>query len=94
MSTLLDTTDAMVWAEEFCRIFAGATIMPNERLAEFEMTPIVDEGTMVGWFANAIETGRTAGAQAHCPHTYADVFFIVEDDLRSCRGCGKVWSEP
>jgi hypothetical protein len=41
---VLSTTDASVWATEFCRLFPGA-----------------DWGLMVGWFANAIETGRDAG---------------------------------
>lgn len=41
---LHDTTDAQVWAKEFCHLF-----------------PALDEATMIGWFANAIETGRTAG---------------------------------
>jgi hypothetical protein len=45
-----------VWAQEFCRIFNGHTIVPQERQAEFEMTPIVDEGTMIGWFGNAMAT--------------------------------------
>lgn len=45
---LHSTTDARVWAEQFCKVVqAGAT---------------VDEGFMIGWFANAIETGRTVGA--------------------------------
>ena len=49
--TLLATTDAMVWAQEFVRIFNGASIGAG----------MVDEGTMIAWFANAIETGRSAG---------------------------------
>jgi hypothetical protein len=40
---LYGTTDASVWAEEFCK--------------RFDM----DEGTMIAWFANAIEIGRSAG---------------------------------
>lgn len=38
-------TDAAKWAEQFCGMF------------ECE----ADEGTMIGWFANAIEAGRAAG---------------------------------
>lgn len=38
------TTDAEVWASEFCRLH-----------------PEIDKGLMIGWFANAIETGRTHG---------------------------------
>lgn len=54
--TLLGTDDAMIWAEEFCRIFYGHMIFPNERLVAVKTAPIVDEGTMVGWFANAMQT--------------------------------------
>lgn len=36
---LHNTTDAQIWAEQFCKIF------PNSGL---------DEGTMIGWFANAM----------------------------------------
>lgn len=39
------TTDAAVWTDEFMRLFPHGT----------------DWGTMVGWFANAIEVGRSAG---------------------------------
>lgn len=50
---LLDTTDAMVWAEEFCAQFGGRMITPIEQDGT-----MVGPGTMVGWFANAIEVGR------------------------------------
>ena len=49
---LLSTTDAQVWAEEFMATFAGRIV-----------GEAVTEGTMIGWFANAIETGRSAGIQ-------------------------------
>ena len=38
------TDDAMVWAEEFVALFKSGVV--------------VDEGLMVGWFANSIETAR------------------------------------
>lgn len=38
--------DAMKWAEQFCARFG---------------TDVTDEGLMLGWFANAIESGRNAG---------------------------------
>ena len=82
MTTLNDTTDAMVWAEEFCRIFDGQSVWaggPDDRPAN------VNESLMVTWFANAIETGRNAGRKETCPHT--DVFDITED-MSSCRTCG------
>jgi hypothetical protein len=42
------TTDAQVWASEFMKVVeAGAT---------------VDEGLMIGWFANAIETAKRLAA--------------------------------
>jgi hypothetical protein len=47
--TLMNTTDAMVWAEEFCRIFNGKVISMTEDDGG------VDAGTMVGWFANAMQ---------------------------------------
>ena len=57
--TLLGTSDAMVWAEEFCRIFRGWMIGPRQ-VADLSTLPtplgVVDEGTMVGWFANAMQT--------------------------------------
>jgi hypothetical protein len=41
---LRSTTDAQVWARAFMQVVnAGATI---------------DEGLMIGWFANAIETAK------------------------------------
>jgi len=54
--TLLGTDDAMVWAQEFCRIFAGATIVQNAAANPNFSGTQVDEGTMVGWFANAMQT--------------------------------------
>lgn len=51
---LHDTTDAQVWAREFMR-----TVIDNGAL--------IDEGFMLGWFANAIETGRDAGRLAVTP---------------------------
>jgi hypothetical protein len=45
---LLGTDDAMVWAEEFVRIFEGQ-IVSDENEA-------VNVGLMVAWFANAMQT--------------------------------------
>lgn len=44
---LYATTDAMVWAEEWCKV--------ARRIAA-EGGEIIDEGWMVGWFANAFGT--------------------------------------
>jgi hypothetical protein len=51
--TLLATTDVEIWASEFCRIFKGHVIFPTE---EHVGGKVVDEGTMIGWFANLAET--------------------------------------
>lgn len=42
-------TDAAKWAAEFCKI--GRDLGHTT----------IDEGWMIGWFANAIEAGREAG---------------------------------
>src|SRR5260221_5837456 len=49
-SELLSTPDASVWAKEFRAIWSERKVM--------------DEGWLIGWFANAIETGRSAGLRA------------------------------
>jgi hypothetical protein len=49
--TLLGTDNAMTWAEEFCRIFNDKTIVRGNESGQF-----ISEGTMVGWFANAMQT--------------------------------------
>lgn len=51
---LLGTDDAMVWAEEFCRIFDNWIIESGNEADGF-----VSEGMMVGWFANAMQTAIT-----------------------------------
>lgn len=51
---LLSTTDAMVWAREWVRI---ATRLQAEGQS------LLDEGWMVGWFANAMETARREPAR-------------------------------
>jgi len=50
---LLSTTDGMIWAKAF-----KETVWGKPDLA-------VDVGFLVGWFANAIETGRDAGRREH-----------------------------
>jgi len=44
---LSNTTDARMWAWEFLDVIESGVD--------------IDEALMVGWFANAIETGRAAG---------------------------------
>lgn len=48
---ILDTDDAAVWAREWCRI-------ARDIIAANDGRDVTDEGWMIGWFANAIETGR------------------------------------
>ena len=85
--TLLGTLDAMVWAEEFCRIFNFRTIRGDGAAGGGD----VDPGTMVAWFANAIELGKSAGRKETCPH---EDMIRLADDLMSCRTCGSVFEEP
>lgn len=54
MMTTIDLhgeTDATIWAKEFMRIW-------SDRREE------IDEDLMVGWFANAIESGRSKGEES------------------------------
>lgn len=44
LERLYSTTDAQVWAEEFMKVVKSGAV--------------VDEGLMIGWFANAIETAK------------------------------------
>ena len=88
--TLLGTTNAMVWAEEFCRIFNGKMIMSTDGMPDDPQdgrfsAHYIDEGTMVGWFASAIETGRTFGRQETCPHTD---WHVVSEGMKLCPICG------
>lgn len=78
---LYATTDAMVWAEEFCRIVRENGI------------DCTDEGFMVGWFANAIEIGRDAsrgvdlGALGQRLAQEVDRLWPGEDDPAYRAGC-------
>ena len=47
---LYATSDAMVWAEEFCKVVRNGAV--------------VDEGLMVGWFANAMATAESHAERA------------------------------
>lgn len=50
---LYGTTDAMVWAEEWCKI-------AREIEAADDGREVIDEGWMVGWFANAFAAAERA----------------------------------
>ena len=56
---MLGTTDAMVWATRFVETFGGETV--NVEGSQYDGG--IDFGTLLGWFANAIEVGRSAGAR-------------------------------
>ena len=57
---LHSTTDARVWAEEWCRI-------AREIEASNDGREIIDEGWMIGWFANAIMRGWDEHARRYPP---------------------------
>jgi hypothetical protein len=69
-------TDAAKWTDEFMRVQADPKSGPS------------DWGAMVGWFANAIEAGRSAGMKATCPH--GDVCELSAT-VSYCRTCGTVF---
>lgn len=48
----IETDDATVWAREFCAKFG---------------TDIIDEGLMIGWFANAIEVAKIIERRKEVP---------------------------
>jgi len=50
---LLNAPDGQVWAQEFMERFGKAL--------RDEPARVIDEGLLIGWFANAIECGRAAG---------------------------------
>ena len=50
--------------------------------AEFVRLHGGDEGLMLGWFANAIEVGRTAGELAQCEPPPAEVFDLSVDKAK------------
>lgn len=66
-SKIPDSTDAWVWAKAFMKLFGQ----------DLATLATVDEGLMIGWFANAIESGRRAGEKteflAKADETYASI---------------------
>ena len=51
---LIGNTDAVVWAEEWCEVAREIAENKDER-------EVIDEGWMIGWFANAIMAGFDEG---------------------------------
>src|SRR5580765_1394715 len=80
MTTLIDTDDAMIWAEEFCRIFDGHTIVAKPTNLP---QGTVDAGNMVSWFANAMQTAvRQSQNRANVTvHQDEDGTITILDDL-------------
>lgn len=89
--TLMSTTNAMVWAEEFCRIFDSYVIVnaPGFQSPLDDGPSEVDPGTMVGWFANAMAVAEREAAQKYCPHGMVDRGELA-DGLTMCGRCGKL----
>lgn len=60
-NALLSTTDAMAWANEFCRMYEVRRYFEDDSgLSE----PVDDNaGLMLTWFANAICTGEMSGRE-------------------------------
>ncbi len=62
---LHDTTDATVWADEFCKRWPSALCQIEGR--EGVETEEDFREIMVGWFANAIMAGVDSEARKHLP---------------------------
>lgn len=60
---LHDTTDAAIWAREFCKLWPSALcqIRGNEGVSQGDEF----EHVMLGWFANAIMAGVDSEARKH-----------------------------
>lgn len=58
---LLSTTDAQVWARRFMEMQRQRAKDTGYVFDDRTEVAFFDEGTMLGWFANAIETGRDHG---------------------------------
>jgi hypothetical protein len=71
---LHDTTDAAIWAAEFCKRWPSALcqIPDHEGVSDGDDF----EGTMIGWFANAIMAGVDSEARKQ-----ADLAALVEAEL-------------
>lgn len=63
---LLATTDAQVWAKEWVATAAAIVAKSGHWM------DVLDEGWMIGWFANAIETGRGFANFGACPYVVTD----------------------
>lgn len=65
LNKLIGCTDAQVWAREFVK------------LVKEKPSISTDEGTMIGWFANAIMAGWDKGAQEEKEKSLIDKMYEV-----------------
>jgi hypothetical protein len=81
MTTWLGT-DAARWARAFADLELRGSLRPedNDRV-----------GWLIGWFANAIETGRDAGRRETCPHPAERRQTFPTDPTEGiCHACGAI----
>jgi len=69
---LLETTDAMVWAKEFVR---------TKNRMKWTLDDI-DEGLMVGWFANAMAAQEFKDTRGLPPYTVSSDGRVLEREQR------------
>lgn len=71
----LDTTDPQVWASEFMTLFNGRVI------SDAYKHDVVDTGTMLDWFTNAIRRGRNASESIDEPEKFG-VVYMPDPDIK------------
>ena len=77
VSKLHVTIDAAVWAKEFISVLGGPVTTSSG--------VYLDEGFMIGWFANAIETARAIG-EKHGEQNVAGKLLRLAEDVRLIGG--------
>lgn len=76
-------TDGWTWMQDFAYRFPGS-------IAGMNMGRRADAGTMLGWFANAIEAGRTAGCAQGCAAVTDETPWAVNQILE---GAPESWDD-
>lgn len=85
---LMATRDAMIWAQEFCRIFKGKVVTEEESEG-------IDPGLMVGWFANAMAVQEQFDrAHLHIGTWHAFLHFYHLDQSNASFHCSTVRYSP
>jgi hypothetical protein len=90
---LRSTTDVTVWAEEFCKFFDGWTVIQQGD----DRTETVNEGTMIGWFANYAQTCNDfmqSKKEVHPGVAYAFEYFFHLDCSNAAMHQGTVRYSP